>query len=198
MVSPTPWLRLSPGKRPDSTPSRSWASQPSPARAARQGLGEGGGGDRRPICAPSPPWLPAVSTSASAGPGKGRGSRSRKRRARGLPGGLAGAAGAGGEGGAQQAAWAPVCMRKAFGAGPSRKRTPESPVLGERATLTRGIPCGGAAGEWGPPPPWDPALRSRGRPPWRPAAWALPTFGRMSEGGAWPRPPGHEHQRSSV
>lgn len=74
---------------------------------------------------------------------------------------------------------------------------PSPQFSGKEPCSPEGYPVAGQRGS-GAPPPRDPALRSRGRPPWRPAARALPTFGRMSEGGAWPRPPGHEHQRSSV
>lgn len=147
--------------------------------------------------------------------GRGKGSRRQEQEAPSplLQGRLVGEGGAAGEGGAQQVAapflggpagqWpeASVCMRKAFGAGPSWKHTPSPPGLGEEPGSPEGpwLLWGGDAGEW------DPVLCSRGRPPWRPLAPALPPFRRMSKGGGdvWPRPPrpprpDHECQRPSV
>lgn len=202
-MSPTPWLHLSPA------PSWSSASQPSPVRVARRVPGEGrGGAGGRPICVPP---APGCQHHGQCRAGKRR--QEQEEPSPLLQGRLVGEGGAAGEGGAQQVAapflggpagqWpeASVCMRKAFGAGPSWKHTPSPPGLGEEPGSPEGpwLLWGGDAGEW------DPVLCSRGRPPWRPLAPALPPFRRMSKGGGdvWPRPPrpprpDHECQRPSV
>lgn len=185
----------------------------SPAPSEWQGGSQGKGGEGQAAGPSVSPQLPAVSTMASAGPGKGSRRQEQEEPSPLLQGRLVGEGGAAGEGGAQQVAapflggpagqWpeASVCMRKAFGAGPSWKHTPSPPGLGEEPGSPEGpwLLWGGDAGEW------DPVLCSRGRPPWRPLAPALPPFRRMSKGGGdvWPRPPrpprpDHECQRPSV